>query len=174
MARNPTNGGGMPLSCLFEYSSRRNCCLDSSLPSFSMPVWSIWRLTCSGSGRFAVKLNRRWAAPRSCSCTLLRVSLATSLEETLLLLAYLLRVPLVPNWQQSLIVCFQVGASGAICGTLAAMWVDLFAHWNIEYKPFRKVNKVEQSLGSRLTRPTAYYPHHPTGYSNRYRVHPRC
>lgn len=47
------------------------------------------------------------------------------------------------NWQQPLILCFQVGASGAICGTLAAMWVDLFAHWSIEYKPVRKVNKVE-------------------------------
>ncbi len=50
---------------------------------------------------------------------------------------------LFTNWQQPLILCFQVGASGAICGTLAAMWVDLFAHWGIEYKPVRKVNKVE-------------------------------
>ena len=47
--------------------------------------------------------------------------------------------------------CLQVGASGAICGTLAAMWVDLFAHWGIEHKPVRKVKKVEQSLGSQLT-----------------------
>ena len=53
--------------------------------------------------------------------------------------------------QQTRMICLQVGASGAICGTLAAMWVDLFAHWGIEYKPFRKVNKVEQPFGTRLT-----------------------
>jgi len=52
------------------------------------------------------------------------------------------------------------------------MWVDLFAHWGIEYKPVRKVSRVEESLGSRLTRPLACCPHHPTGYSNRRRVHP--
>ncbi len=32
-----------------------------------------------------------------------------------------------------------LGASGAIFGTLAVMWVDLFAHWGIEYRPGRKV-----------------------------------
>lgn len=32
-----------------------------------------------------------------------------------------------------------VGASGAIVGTLAVLWVDLLAHWQIEYKPVQKV-----------------------------------
>lgn len=32
-----------------------------------------------------------------------------------------------------------VGASGAIFGTVAVMWVDLLAHWKLEYKPWRKV-----------------------------------
>jgi hypothetical protein len=32
-----------------------------------------------------------------------------------------------------------VGASGAIVGTLAVLWVDLMAHWNLEYKPWIKV-----------------------------------
>ena len=32
-----------------------------------------------------------------------------------------------------------VGASGAIVGTLAVLWVDLIAHWGIEHKPVQKV-----------------------------------
>jgi hypothetical protein len=32
-----------------------------------------------------------------------------------------------------------VGASGAIVGTLAVLWVDLMVHWNLEYKPWVKV-----------------------------------
>ncbi|KAF8682400.1 Rhomboid family [Rhizoctonia solani] len=32
-----------------------------------------------------------------------------------------------------------VGASGAIFGTVAVMWVDLLAHWKIEYRPGRKL-----------------------------------
>lgn len=32
-----------------------------------------------------------------------------------------------------------VGASGAIFGTLAVMWVDLLAHWQIEEQRGRKV-----------------------------------
>jgi membrane associated rhomboid family serine protease len=32
-----------------------------------------------------------------------------------------------------------VGASGAIFGTVAVMWVDLLAHWKLEYRPGRKV-----------------------------------
>ncbi|CAG7846096.1 Uncharacterized rhomboid protein AN10929 [Serendipita indica DSM 11827] len=32
-----------------------------------------------------------------------------------------------------------VGASGAIVGTLAVLWVDLIAHWSIEYKPVQKL-----------------------------------
>jgi membrane associated rhomboid family serine protease len=32
-----------------------------------------------------------------------------------------------------------VGASGAIVGTLAVLWVDLLAHWQLEYKPVHKV-----------------------------------
>jgi len=32
-----------------------------------------------------------------------------------------------------------IGASGAIFGTLAVTWVDLFAHWRYHYKPVRKL-----------------------------------
>lgn len=32
-----------------------------------------------------------------------------------------------------------VGASGAIVGTLAVLWVDLMAHWKLEYKPWIKL-----------------------------------
>ncbi|KAL5635958.1 hypothetical protein ACGC1H_004682 [Rhizoctonia solani] len=32
-----------------------------------------------------------------------------------------------------------VGASGAIFGTVAVMWVDLLAHWKLEYRPGRKL-----------------------------------
>ncbi|KAF8610650.1 rhomboid-domain-containing protein [Ceratobasidium sp. AG-I] len=32
-----------------------------------------------------------------------------------------------------------VGASGAIFGTVAVMWVDLLAHWKLEFKPWRKL-----------------------------------
>jgi len=32
-----------------------------------------------------------------------------------------------------------VGASGAIVGTLAVLWVDLLAHWQLEYKPVHKL-----------------------------------
>ncbi|KAJ7932479.1 hypothetical protein B0H13DRAFT_1955625 [Mycena leptocephala] len=32
-----------------------------------------------------------------------------------------------------------VGASGAIFGTVAVTWVDLFAHWSYHYRPVRKV-----------------------------------
>ncbi|KAG8722777.1 hypothetical protein FRC08_010387 [Ceratobasidium sp. 394] len=32
-----------------------------------------------------------------------------------------------------------VGASGAIFGTVAVMWVDLLAHWKLEYRPWRKL-----------------------------------
>ncbi|KAF9507865.1 hypothetical protein BS47DRAFT_1303472 [Hydnum rufescens UP504] len=32
-----------------------------------------------------------------------------------------------------------LGASGAIFGTVAVMWVDLIAHWGLEYKPVRKL-----------------------------------
>ncbi|KAG8797412.1 hypothetical protein FRC16_008882 [Serendipita sp. 398] len=32
-----------------------------------------------------------------------------------------------------------VGASGAIVGTLAVLWVDLIAHWGLEYKPVQKL-----------------------------------
>lgn len=34
-----------------------------------------------------------------------------------------------------------VGASGSIVGTLAVLWVDLLAHWQIEHKPVQKVCK---------------------------------
>jgi len=32
-----------------------------------------------------------------------------------------------------------VGASGAIFGTVAVTWVDLFAHWRYQYRPVRKL-----------------------------------
>jgi membrane associated rhomboid family serine protease len=32
-----------------------------------------------------------------------------------------------------------VGASGAIFGTVAVTWVDLFAHWKYHYRPVRKL-----------------------------------
>ncbi|KAK7468811.1 hypothetical protein VKT23_003311 [Stygiomarasmius scandens] len=32
-----------------------------------------------------------------------------------------------------------VGASGAIFGTVAVTWVDLFAHWKYQYRPVRKL-----------------------------------
>jgi len=32
-----------------------------------------------------------------------------------------------------------LGASGAIFGTLAVTWVDLFAHWKYQYRPVRKL-----------------------------------
>ncbi|KAG8960612.1 hypothetical protein FRC05_006720 [Tulasnella sp. 425] len=32
-----------------------------------------------------------------------------------------------------------VGASGALFGTIAAMWVDLFAHWRFEHRPKTKL-----------------------------------
>jgi len=32
-----------------------------------------------------------------------------------------------------------IGASGAIFGTVAVTWVDLFAHWKYQYKPVRKL-----------------------------------
>jgi len=32
-----------------------------------------------------------------------------------------------------------IGASGAIFGTLAVTWVDLFAHWKYQYRPVRKL-----------------------------------
>ncbi len=32
-----------------------------------------------------------------------------------------------------------VGASGAIFGTVAVAWVDLFAHWRYQYQPVKKL-----------------------------------
>ncbi|KAF9462142.1 hypothetical protein BDZ94DRAFT_752247 [Collybia nuda] len=32
-----------------------------------------------------------------------------------------------------------IGASGAIFGTVAVTWVDLFAHWKYQYRPIRKL-----------------------------------
>jgi len=39
----------------------------------------------------------------------------------------------------SLVGVPSVGASGAIFGTVAVMWVDLIAHWQFEHKPLKKV-----------------------------------
>ena len=35
-----------------------------------------------------------------------------------------------------------LGASGAIFGTVAVTWVDLFAHWKYQYRPVRKVRSA--------------------------------
>ena len=35
-----------------------------------------------------------------------------------------------------------VGASGAIVGTLAGLWVDLMAHWSLEDRPWIKVRSA--------------------------------
>ena len=39
----------------------------------------------------------------------------------------------------SLVGVPSVGASGAIFGTVAVTWVDLFAHWKYHYRPGRRV-----------------------------------
>ncbi|KAI8980745.1 rhomboid family-domain-containing protein [Trametes punicea] len=39
----------------------------------------------------------------------------------------------------SLVGSPSVGASGAIFGTIAVAWVDLFAHWRYQYRPGRKL-----------------------------------
>lgn len=39
----------------------------------------------------------------------------------------------------SLVGAPSVGASGAIFGTVGVLWVDLFAHWKLQYRPGRKV-----------------------------------
>jgi len=40
-----------------------------------------------------------------------------------------------------------VGASGAIFGTLAVTWVDLFAHWRYHYRPVTKLIFMTIELG---------------------------
>ncbi|TFK30349.1 rhomboid-domain-containing protein [Coprinopsis marcescibilis] len=40
-----------------------------------------------------------------------------------------------------------VGASGAIFGTLAVTWVDLMAHWKLQYRPVRKLIFMTIELG---------------------------
>ncbi|KAF8898829.1 hypothetical protein BD779DRAFT_1485725 [Infundibulicybe gibba] len=39
----------------------------------------------------------------------------------------------------SLVGIPSIGASGAIFGTVAVTWVDLFAHWKYQYRPVRKL-----------------------------------
>jgi len=39
----------------------------------------------------------------------------------------------------SLVAAPSIGASGAIFGTIAATWIDLFAHWRYHYRPTRKL-----------------------------------
>lgn len=39
----------------------------------------------------------------------------------------------------SLVGAPSVGASGAIFGTVGVLWVDLFAHWSLQYRPGRKL-----------------------------------
>ncbi|KJA29393.1 hypothetical protein HYPSUDRAFT_61422 [Hypholoma sublateritium FD-334 SS-4] len=45
-----------------------------------------------------------------------------------------------------------VGASGAIFGTVAVTWIDLFAHWKYQYRPVRKLvfMSIELLLGVAL------------------------
>ncbi|KAF5375122.1 hypothetical protein D9758_000362 [Tetrapyrgos nigripes] len=42
-----------------------------------------------------------------------------------------------------------VGASGAIFGTVAVTWIDLFAHWRYQYRPVRKLifMTIELAIG---------------------------
>ncbi|KAJ7071108.1 hypothetical protein C8F01DRAFT_1109143 [Mycena amicta] len=53
-----------------------------------------------------------------------------------------------------------VGASGAIFGTLAVLWVDLFAHWKYHYRPGRKVVLLASSRGFAMALfvGTIFYP----------------
>ena len=39
-----------------------------------------------------------------------------------------------------------VGASGAIFGTVAVTWIDLFSHWKYKYRPGRQVRVFVRSL----------------------------
>ncbi|KAJ3552255.1 hypothetical protein NM688_g4246 [Phlebia brevispora] len=39
----------------------------------------------------------------------------------------------------ALVASPSVGASGAIFGTVAVAWIDLFAHWKYQYRPVRKL-----------------------------------
>ncbi|ESK97994.1 rhomboid family protein [Moniliophthora roreri MCA 2997] len=49
----------------------------------------------------------------------------------------------------SLVGAPSVGASGAIFGTIAVTWVDLFAHWKYQYRPVRKLvfMTIELAIG---------------------------
>lgn len=49
----------------------------------------------------------------------------------------------------SLVGVPSVGASGAIFGTVAVTWVDLFAHWKYQYRPVRKLvfMTIELAIG---------------------------
>ncbi|KAK7059045.1 hypothetical protein VNI00_001669 [Paramarasmius palmivorus] len=49
----------------------------------------------------------------------------------------------------SLVGSPSVGASGAIFGTIAVTWVDLFAHWKYQYRPVRKLvfMTIELAIG---------------------------
>ncbi|EGO05403.1 hypothetical protein SERLA73DRAFT_174545 [Serpula lacrymans var. lacrymans S7.3] len=52
----------------------------------------------------------------------------------------------------SLVGAPSIGASGAIFGTVAVTWVDLFAHWKYQYRPVRKLvfMTIELILGIAL------------------------
>ncbi|KAJ8496908.1 hypothetical protein ONZ45_g12260 [Pleurotus djamor] len=49
----------------------------------------------------------------------------------------------------SLVGIPSVGASGAIFGTIAVTWVDLFAHWRYHYRPVRRLifQTIELAIG---------------------------
>jgi len=49
----------------------------------------------------------------------------------------------------SLVGIPSVGASGAIFGTIAVTWVDLFAHWKIIYRPGRRVRLPSHKWSTR-------------------------
>ncbi|KAF8971412.1 10 TM acyl transferase domain found in Cas1p-domain-containing protein [Flammula alnicola] len=63
----------------------------------------------------------------------------------------------------SLVGVPSVGASGAIFGTVAVTWVDLFAHWKYQYRPVRKLifMTIELIVGFAL----GYIPSHLGGFT---------
>ena len=69
-----------------------------------------------------------------------------------------------------------IGASGAILGTIAVLWVDLIAHWQLEDRPKRKVRLVcpRAEWQRRLkTRPAAPLPLHRPRHCRRHWLHPK-
>jgi hypothetical protein len=66
------------------------------------------------------------------------VGLSVALIRDVLIFPTFLRNVLGGNF--ALVGAPSVGASGAIFGTLAVTWVDLFAHWRYHQRPVRMVS----------------------------------